>query len=176
MWGTCVQAITADEERLYDDLAQFVSTVSASGVRHFAVHARQAVLGGLSPAANRKVPPLRYGVVRRLAAEFPHLSISINGGIESVSDARQLLYGTGGGVGGDGGVVGGAGGGGGTAGGSGGDGGGGGAGDFSGVMVGRAVVARPWDWAVLDSQLYGDPDPALNRMQARVATSDSQAV
>ena len=48
---------------------------------HVVVHARAAILGGLSPAKNRCVPPLRYNYVRRLADEFPHLRVAINGGL-----------------------------------------------------------------------------------------------
>jgi tRNA-dihydrouridine synthase A len=45
------------------------------------VHARNAVLKGLSPKENREIPPLRYEVVHRLVAEFPELVIVLNGGI-----------------------------------------------------------------------------------------------
>ncbi len=57
--------------RDYERLRDFTATVAAAGCGHFIVHARKAVLGGLSPRENREVPPLRYDVVQRLAAEFP---------------------------------------------------------------------------------------------------------
>ena len=73
------------QDELLDQLASFVTTVAErGGVSHFAVHARQAVLGGLSPAQNRQVPPLHYGVVERLAVALPHLSFSLNGGVEEL--------------------------------------------------------------------------------------------
>ena len=58
-------------EEDYAQLVAFTAAVSAAGCRIFIVHARQAVLGGLSPKENRDVPPLRPEVVRRLAAQFP---------------------------------------------------------------------------------------------------------
>jgi len=42
--------IGGDDEDSYEQLAEFVRRVSsASPVRHFVVHARKAILGGLSP-------------------------------------------------------------------------------------------------------------------------------
>jgi tRNA-dihydrouridine synthase A len=55
------------------------------------VHARKAVLGGLSPAENREVPPLRYDVVRDLKAAFPHLELELNGGLREVPDIVAAL-------------------------------------------------------------------------------------
>jgi len=60
---------------------RFVATVSAAGCTTFIVHARNAVLKGLSPKENREVPPLRYAEVYRLKREFPELSIVLNGGV-----------------------------------------------------------------------------------------------
>jgi len=65
----------------YDFLAKFVSTVSAAGCTTFIVHARNAVLKGLSPKENREVPPLKYQFVYRLKKDFPQLEIALNGGI-----------------------------------------------------------------------------------------------
>jgi tRNA-dihydrouridine synthase A len=75
----------------YEDLARFVETVAAAGCRRFIVHARIAVLGGLSPRENREVPPLRYDDVFRLKREFPGLTIEINGGVRDLATARALL-------------------------------------------------------------------------------------
>src|SRR5262249_13311350 len=63
-------AITQFDERDHERLRQFVTTVMVGGCRHFIVHARKAVLAGLSPAENRSVPPLRLDVVRSLKQEF----------------------------------------------------------------------------------------------------------
>jgi len=62
-------------------MERFVKTVSEGGCRTFMVHARNAVLKGLSPKENREVPPLKYEYVYRLKREFPALEIVLNGGI-----------------------------------------------------------------------------------------------
>ncbi|HMZ61575.1 MAG TPA: tRNA-dihydrouridine synthase, partial [Leptospiraceae bacterium] len=69
----------------------FVSIVSASGCDRFIIHARIAVLGGLSTKENRTIPPLRYQDVYRLKEEFPHLKIEINGGIKDWANAAEHL-------------------------------------------------------------------------------------
>lgn len=61
----------------------FVGTVAQAGCSVFIVHARNAWLQGLSPKENREIPPLRYEVVYRLKQAFPHLTMVINGGIET---------------------------------------------------------------------------------------------
>ena len=66
-------------------------TVSASGVNHFIVHARKCLLNGLSPHENRTIPPLKYEFVYRLKADFPDLFFTLNGGVQSVLEAKQLL-------------------------------------------------------------------------------------
>ena len=75
----------------YEDLRAFVETVAAAGVRSFAVHARIAVLDGLSPAENREVPPLRYDAVYRLKQELPALEVAVNGGVASLEEAEAHL-------------------------------------------------------------------------------------
>jgi tRNA-dihydrouridine synthase A len=70
-----------DRIETYDFMARFVDTVSRAGCSTFIVHARNAVLKGLSPKANREVPPLKHHYVYRLKQDFPHLEIVINGGI-----------------------------------------------------------------------------------------------
>ncbi|MEO6299934.1 MAG: tRNA dihydrouridine(20/20a) synthase DusA, partial [Paracoccaceae bacterium] len=72
-------------------LPDFLERVSAAGVTHFIVHARKAWLKGLSPKENRDVPPLDYGLVLRMKATFPHLTICINGGINSLEQAQGFL-------------------------------------------------------------------------------------
>lgn len=80
-----------DRDDSYEALESFVRTVADSGCIHFIVHARKAWLDGLSPKQNRTVPPLRYDFVYRLKQEFPHLHISINGGIESLDETLVHL-------------------------------------------------------------------------------------
>lgn len=72
-------------------LPDFLQTVSAAGVSHFIIHARKAWLQGLSPKENREIPPLNYDLVLRMKAAFPHLTICINGGINSLGQAKSLL-------------------------------------------------------------------------------------
>src|SRR6056297_720158 len=72
-------------------LPDFVERISAAGVARVTIHARKAWLQGLSPKQNRDVPPLDYPLVHRMKAEFPHLHISINGGIATLEEARAHL-------------------------------------------------------------------------------------
>jgi tRNA-dihydrouridine synthase A len=65
----------------YAFVRDFVGTVAAAGATVFIVHARNAILKGLSPKENREIPPLRYPLVHRLKEDFPTLTIVINGGI-----------------------------------------------------------------------------------------------
>ncbi|MEQ1505612.1 MAG: tRNA dihydrouridine(20/20a) synthase DusA [Myxococcota bacterium] len=75
----------------YADLDRFVTTVAAAGADRFTVHARIAVLGGLSPKENREIPPLRYADVHALKAAHPDLWIEINGGIGTLDEAERQL-------------------------------------------------------------------------------------
>lgn len=70
-------------------LSDFIRTVAAAGCDGFIVHARRALLHGISPAQNRKIPPLNHARVRALKREFPHLRIVANGGIGSVEEAAE---------------------------------------------------------------------------------------
>ncbi len=82
-----------DDRDSYGELCDFVGTQAAAGVGIFIVHARKAWLQGLSPKENRAVPPLRYDWVRRLKQDFPALTIVINGGIDTLDQALDLLAG-----------------------------------------------------------------------------------
>lgn len=75
----------------YEDLSHFVKVLSEQGADHFIIHARIAILAGLSPKANREIPPIRYEEVYRIKKEFPELFIEINGGIRSLSSIRTHL-------------------------------------------------------------------------------------
>ena len=72
-------------------LHRFVETVAASGCDRFVVHARKAILAGLSPKQNREIPPLHYERVYALRDAFPQLAIVINGGIRSTEDVAAHL-------------------------------------------------------------------------------------
>jgi tRNA-dihydrouridine synthase A len=79
------------DERSFQRLAAFTTQIAAAGCEVFIVHAREAVLGGLSPKENREVPPLRPHVVRRLKDQFPHLGIVLNGGLRTLAQAESAL-------------------------------------------------------------------------------------
>jgi tRNA-dihydrouridine synthase A len=72
-----------NRDESYDFVLRFVETVSKAGCTTFIVHARNAVLKGLSPKENREIPPLRYDAVYRLKRDFPELEIILNGGLTS---------------------------------------------------------------------------------------------
>lgn len=72
-------------------LPAFLETVSAAGVARFSIHARKAWLKGLSPKENRDIPPLDYPLVHSMKRDFPHLHLSINGGITTLVEARTHL-------------------------------------------------------------------------------------
>lgn len=75
-----------DDLDSYDHLRRFLDTVAAAGCEVFIVHARKAWLNGLSPKENREIPPLRHEVVHQVKADYPHLTIVLNGGLKTVTD------------------------------------------------------------------------------------------
>ncbi len=88
---TVKHRIGLDYNESYDFIRDFVGTVAEAGCDVFIVHARNAVLKGLSPKANREIPPLRYDVVTKLLADFPALTFVLNGGITTVAQGVELL-------------------------------------------------------------------------------------
>ena len=83
--------IGVDDQDPEESLFRLVDLSAAAGVTRFIVHARKALLQGLSPKQNRDVPPLNYPLVYRLKRERPDLHISINGGIASLDEADAHL-------------------------------------------------------------------------------------
>lgn len=83
--------LAIDDQEEWPALRRFVGTVAGAGCARFIVHARKAWLNGLSPEQNRTVPPLRHALVHRLKAEYPHLDVTINGGIEDLDAAAAHL-------------------------------------------------------------------------------------
>lgn len=75
----------------YAELCDFVGQVAEAGCRSFTVHARIAILEGLSPKENREVPPLRYEVAAQLKRDFPALEVVLNGGIKTLEECRTHL-------------------------------------------------------------------------------------
>jgi tRNA-dihydrouridine synthase A len=83
--------IGVDEQEPRDALWQLVEESASAGCRVFLVHARKAWLKGLSPKANRDVPPLDYELVYQLKQDFPELEIVINGGINTLDECEKHL-------------------------------------------------------------------------------------
>ena len=75
----------------YDDLLEFLDTVSKAKPDRYTVHARSAILKGLSPKDNREIPPLDYDMVYRLKKDFDYLNIEINGGFKTVESIKDAL-------------------------------------------------------------------------------------
>lgn len=88
--------IGVDDQNPSQVLPDFLARVSAAGVDRFTIHARKAWLKGLSPKENRDIPPLDYDLVLKMKAAFPHLHLSVNGGVDcldAVDDFLQSLDG-----------------------------------------------------------------------------------
>ena len=88
---TIKHRIGIDDMQSYEEMLHFVDTVAQTGCTHFVVHARIAILKGLSPKENRDVPPLRYEDVYRLKRERPHLTIELNGGVKTLEETQTHL-------------------------------------------------------------------------------------
>ncbi len=88
---TIKSRIGIDDHDSYAYLRRFVDPLADAGCRRFIVHARVAILEGLSPKENRSVPPLKYDRVYRLKRDCPDLEVIINGGIRSVAEVEAAL-------------------------------------------------------------------------------------
>jgi len=128
--------IGVDDQSTEDGLFALVSACADAGVDTFIVHARKAWLKGLSPKENRDVPPLDYRVVRRLKAERPDLSVSVNGGITDLDQAATFL------VESDDGPA------------------------LDGVMLGRAAYHEPALLGQADRQIFGADVGAIGPFEA----------
>ncbi|XP_055817869.1 uncharacterized protein LOC129886973 [Solanum dulcamara] len=81
--------IGLDGHDSYNELCDFIYKVSSqSPTRHFIIHSRKALLNGISPADNRKIPPLKYEYYYALLRDFPDLQFTINGGINSIDEVN----------------------------------------------------------------------------------------
>ena len=83
---TVKHRIGIDHEESYDFVRDFVGTVAEAGCTTFVVHARNAILKGLSPKENREIPPLKYEYAYQLKKDFPQFEILINGGIKTLEE------------------------------------------------------------------------------------------
>ncbi|SHI67743.1 tRNA-dihydrouridine synthase A [Clostridium cavendishii DSM 21758] len=75
----------------YEDLLEFLEAISKARPDRYTIHARSAILKGLSPKENREIPPLDYTLVHKLKKDFPYLNIEINGGFKTISDIKEQL-------------------------------------------------------------------------------------
>lgn len=89
---TVKHRIGINDDDSYDFMRDFVGTVAAAGCSTFIVHARNAILKGLSPKENREIPPLKYEYAYRLKRDFPNLEIIVNGGVKNVADIDHHLH------------------------------------------------------------------------------------
>lgn len=83
--------IGIDDHDSYDFLKEFTEALRAAGCKTLTVHARIAILEGLSPKDNRSVPPLNYERVYKLKSEYPDMTIVLNGGITTVEECSKHL-------------------------------------------------------------------------------------
>jgi tRNA-dihydrouridine synthase A len=88
---TVKHRIGLDAGEDYGFVRDFVGCVASAGCGVFIVHARNAVLKGLSPKENREVPPLRYEFVHRLKRDFPRLVFVLNGGVSDFATMEREL-------------------------------------------------------------------------------------
>jgi tRNA-dihydrouridine synthase A len=80
-----------DEHDDYAFLARFVAAITEAGCERLVLHARKAILAGLSPRQNREVPPLRYDLAARVKQDFPRLEVILNGGLRTLEAASAQL-------------------------------------------------------------------------------------
>src|SRR5450631_55964 len=81
--------IGIDERDDYEFFSAFVDAVEGVGIDALIVHARAAILGGLSPKENREIPPLKYDYVHKLKQERPGLTVILNGGLSQVTEVTN---------------------------------------------------------------------------------------
>jgi len=83
--------IGIDDQDSFEELVHFVGSMHEAGCDSFVVHARKAILKGLSPKENRSIPPLKYDVVYKIKELFPDCHITINGGIKTLEETSEHL-------------------------------------------------------------------------------------
>ena len=83
--------IGIDDHEDWPFLREFIAAIADAGCRTVIVHARKAILKGLSPKENREIPPLDYGRAWRVKREFPQLDVIVNGGLRTVPQVAEQL-------------------------------------------------------------------------------------
>ncbi len=97
MVNACKIPVTAktrigfDDVEDFDYLNNFIRQMRDAGAKTFILHARKAMLSGLSPKQNLNIPKLNYDMVYKIKKENPNLEIIINGGITKVSEIKDHL-------------------------------------------------------------------------------------
>ena len=74
----------------YEFFEEFIDEILKSGIRLIYVHARNAILNGISPKGNRSIPPLNYDFVSKIKSKYPDTTFILNGGIDSMNKALKL--------------------------------------------------------------------------------------
>ena len=80
-----------DDQNPEHSLPRFVSMLNDSKINHVIIHARKAILGGLSPKQNREIPPLNYELVHQIKKQFPDMEIVLNGGLKTIEECQAEL-------------------------------------------------------------------------------------
>jgi len=83
--------IGIDDRDSENELIDFIQIVAEAGCEIFIIHARKAILSGLSPKENRQLPPLNYERVYAIKVRFPELDIILNGGVRTLDTVEELL-------------------------------------------------------------------------------------
>jgi tRNA-dihydrouridine synthase A len=97
MVNSCKIPVTAktrigfDNTEEFDYLNNFILKMKDSGCKTFILHARKAILKGLSPKQNLNIPKLNYDMVYKIKEENPDLEIIINGGISKIDEIKNHL-------------------------------------------------------------------------------------
>lgn len=103
--GQCVEAMQAavhvpvtvktrigiDDQDDYDFLHRFVTRMERAGCTSLTIHARKAILSGLSPKENREIPPLIYQRAYAIKQAFPHMEIILNGGVKTLDEVHEHM-------------------------------------------------------------------------------------
>ena len=75
----------------YEFFEEFIDEISKTGIKFIYVHARNAILSGISPQGNRTIPPLSYDFVKKIKNKYPNITFILNGGINNLDKAEDLL-------------------------------------------------------------------------------------
>lgn len=80
-----------DDQNPEDTLPHFISMLNHAQIKHVIIHARKAILGGLSPKQNREIPPLNYELVHDIKKQFPNMELILNGGLKTIDQCIDEL-------------------------------------------------------------------------------------